>query len=206
MSISATLLTTALVATVGNAATVMDTALPFSVYEQGTACMGEPMGSGTIASVTAMNEFGTFCENVVEPTAEGDEVTVFTKVVFTSCDAMELGYVFVDAFACTDSVCGDCQAVPVPAEMIMPKYNPLPAADTCWGIQSTATEVTVLNRFDRGSNAAAVAAYWEVYTDNSCIKDTVVIVSDDSQKSISAGASASTAFAAAATLLVAALI
>lgn len=211
MTITATLLTTALVATVGNAATVMDFPLPFSIYEGGTGCKEMPMASGTIMSVKAMpNEFGAFCESTIQNTELGDELSVHTKVIFTSCDAVELGYVFADAYTCADSFCMDCSdkdGIPVPAELILPEYKPLPSADTCWGIQATSTGVTVLNKFDEGANTAAIDTYWSVYTDNSCIKDTVTIVTDDSSQ-LSAGYSvaASTTTALAMVSLVAALL
>lgn len=174
MTVLSLVLTTLLVAPFGQASTVMDIPLPFSIFEEGSDCDGKAISKGTINSVIAM-EPGTFCENTIQKMDNGDEVIVYTKVVFTSCEAVEMGTVFLDAYTCTDSACSDCTDVdniPVSANLLLPEYSPLPAADTCWGIEATSTGVTVLNKFDNKADADGIDAYWRLFTANSCMKET----------------------------------
>jgi hypothetical protein len=172
-------LTAALVATVGSAATVMDKPLPFSIFEASSGCDGAALTTGTITSVIALGD-GAFCENTDQKLNNGYEQTVYTKIVFTSCDAVPMGFVFLDAYTCADRDCTDCTDVdntPIQANLMVPKYTPLPAADTCWGVEATTTGVTVFNQFDATADAAAIDTYWKVYTENSCLKDTVEVSS-----------------------------
>ena len=174
------MLTAAMASTVSNAVTVMNKPLPFKIYKNNnkSECEGKPLGSGTITSVTAMGN-GKFCEVTQQNSETGEKLTVFTKVDFTSCDAVEKGAVFIDAYVCADktcSVCTDKDKIPVSASMTIPKFAPLPAADSCWGIEASTTGVTVLNQFDAAANADFVNQYWQVYLDNSCLKDTVKVV------------------------------
>mmetsp|Transcript_1850 Transcript_1850/g.3449 ORF Transcript_1850/g.3449 Transcript_1850/m.3449 type:complete len:228 (+) Transcript_1850:299-982(+) len=173
----------ALVAATGNAAKIenaMDTPLPFSIYPDGSGCGGDQkLASGIVSSVTPLAREGHFCENTVQFGATEEEettTTVYTKVVVSSCDAVRFGTVFVDARSCSDAACADCDdGAPVPANLAVPAYEPLPAADACWGITADATGVTVLNRFDAGADATGIDAYWSLYRDHSCLKDAPVV-------------------------------
>lgn len=164
------------------ATTVMDTPLPFSIYRDGSACGAEQkLASAIISSVTALTEEGHFCERTIQYDAvNNEEQTVYTKVVFSSCDAANtMGSVFLDAYACADadcSTCTDLDGIPVLANLILPKYSPLPASDACWGIKADSTGVTVLNQFDTNADKIGIEKYWRVYTENSCVKDTTVVV------------------------------
>ena len=174
------ILTVAIVATVGDAATVMDKPLPFSIFHETTGCQGRPISTGVITSVVAMDKKGTFCENTIQKLNTGDDYTVYTKIVFTSCDAMSLGMAFLDAYTCSDSDCEDCtdrDNIPVQANLQVPEFSPLPAADTCWGVEATTTGITVFNQFDAKADADSIDTYWKVFTENSCLKDTVQVSS-----------------------------
>lgn len=197
------MLTAAMASTVGHAVKVMDEPLPFKIYEstknKKSQCTGNPLGSGTIISVTAMGD-GKFCENTVQNSETGEKRTVFTKVDFTSCDGMEMGAVFLDAYVCADSACSVCtdqDGIPVSASLMVPKFEPLPAADSCWGIEASTTGVTVLNQFDASANADYVDQYWQLYLENSCMKDTVT-VGEKSNDSTVAGATGSSSASVAA--------
>jgi hypothetical protein len=180
ITVLVSVLAIALVVTTGDAATVMNQQLPFSIFEESTECDGNPIGTGVITSLVAMEQ-DAFCEITVQNLGNGDKVTVYTKVVLTSCDAVPMmGVAFLDAFTCTDSACSDCTDVdniPVQANLMVPKYAPLPAADTCWGVEAISTGITILNQFDSKANAENVDTYWKVYTENSCLKDTVQVSS-----------------------------
>lgn len=180
ITVLVSVLAIALVVTTGDAATVMNQPLPFSIFEESTECDGNPIGTGVITSLVAMEQ-DAFCEITVQNLGNGDKVTVYTKVVLTSCDAVPMmGVAFLDAFTCTDSACSDCTDVdniPVQANLMVPKYAPLPAADTCWGVEAISTGITILNQFDSKANAENVDTYWKVYTENSCLKDTVQVSS-----------------------------
>jgi len=179
------ILTIALTATVtiSNAATVVDNTLPFSIFADGPdKCDGKTLGTGTIIKLTSMGD-GEFCENTIQNLETGDKLTVYTKVKITSCAAIEMGYVFLDAHVCSDSACSDCtdqDGIPVQANLIVPKFEPLPTSDTCWGVEASSTGVTVLNQFDASADPDDVDTYWKVYLENSCLKDSVTLVSDSS--------------------------
>lgn len=206
MTTRSTLLTLALVAATSNAASnVMDTPIPFSIFPDGSDCGGgQKLAGGIISSVTPLAEFGHFCENTIQfgsgVNNNQEETTVYTKVVLTSCDAMDFGFVFLDAYTCSDAACSDCtnvDGVPVPANLIVPQFKPLPAADACWGIKADSTGVTVFNQFEAGADKIAIDTYWNVYKDNSCLKDTVVVLEGDAAKSVSSSSSSTTATAVA---------
>jgi len=172
--------------TVGDAVMVMNDPLPFSLYSENTGCLGNPISTGWITSVTAMGE-GAFCENTIQKTENGDEIELYTKVVLTSCDPVPMGYVFLDAFTCTDSDCSDCTDaanLPVSANLMLPKFEPLPAVDTCWGVQAESTGITVFNQFDASAKKKSVQNYWKVFTDNSCLKDTITTSSASSLNTV----------------------
>lgn len=181
-----TLLTVAFAASVGNAATVIDQPLPFSIYadNKNSVCKGTPLGKGTISSVKAMGD-GKFCENTIQKNEIGEERSVYTKVHLNSCEATaDMGAVFIDAYVCADSecsLCTDADGIPVSATMMIPAFQPLPAADSCWGIEASTTGVTVLNKFDESVNADFVDEYWQLYLDNSCMKDTVTVTVDGAE-------------------------
>lgn len=193
MKVLATALTTAFVATVANAATTIDDPLPYGIYEGATECNGDPIETGTISSVTAMDEDGTFCENTIHHSKDGLASTeVYTKVKFVSCNAMAMGAVFLDAYACSDASCMECtdaDGMAVEAQLMVPKFDPLPAADTCWGTKAMTTGVAVLTKFDKGSDEAAIDAYWRLYSENSCLGEAIQAVSDDSALSSASVAS-----------------
>ena len=188
---SVIMLTAVLSATVGNAVTTVDNPLPFKIYEDNKKgeCTGTPLGQGTITSVTAMGD-GMFCENTTQESETGEKRDTYTKVHLNSCDATaEMGAVFLDAYVCADSACSlctDADGIPVSATMMIPDFEPLPAADSCWGIEAFTTGVTVLNQFDSSADSAHVDEYWQLYLDNSCMKDTVAIsvASDESEAEV----------------------
>lgn len=175
-------MTAALAANVGNAvaATSINEPMNFKVYADNKKgeCKGNPLGRGTITSVTAMGD-GKFCENTNQIDDTGEKRTVFTKVDLNSCDATaKMGAVFLDAYVCKDSscaLCTDVDGIPVAATMMLPNFEPLPAADSCWGIEASTTGITVLNQFDPSVGSDLTDKYWQLYFDNSCMKDTVVI-------------------------------
>jgi len=180
MPIRATLLALASLAATSHATiSVMDTPLPFSIYQEGTECKGSMLANGIITRVKTMEEDGSFCENTIQFGDNGEEITVYTKVVFSTCDAVSGSAVDLDAYSCKDEDCSSCtdlDSIPVPAKLILPEYSPLPETYSCWGVQAVATGVTVLNRFDMGADTKGVEDYWKLYTENSCIKDNVQIV------------------------------
>lgn len=203
------MLTAAMASTVSNAATVMDKPLPFKIFKDNKKgqCKGTPLGSGTITSVTAMGD-GKFCENTIQNSETGEKRTVFTKVDFTSCDAMEMGAVFLDAYVCADSACSVCtdqDGIPVAASLMVPKFAPLPAADSCWGIEASTTGVTVLNQFDASANADLVDEYWKVYLENSCMKETVKVEEASSDSTVAGATGVSSATVVAPVALVSAI-
>mmetsp|Transcript_22234 Transcript_22234/g.61923 ORF Transcript_22234/g.61923 Transcript_22234/m.61923 type:complete len:216 (+) Transcript_22234:675-1322(+) len=190
-------LTLALAAASTHAATtVMDTPLPFSIYKDGSKCDDtKKLATAIISSVTALSDEGHFCERTIQFDAiTGEEQIVYTKVVFSSCDAMStMGHVFLDAYACADADCGSCtdtNGIPVPASLVLPDYAPLPATDACWGIKADSTKVTVLNQFDAEADKVGVEKYWKVYTDNSCVKDKVSALQELQSSAVSSFPSA----------------
>lgn len=107
---------------------------------------------------------------------------MYTKVTLTSCAAIEMGYVFIDAHVCADSACSDCtdkDGIPVQANLMVPKFEPLPTTDTCWGVEASSTGVTVFNQFDASADPDDVDTYWKVYLENSCLKDALASSADD---------------------------
>lgn len=180
MTIRPTLLTLASLAATSHAkVSVMDTPLPFSIYKDGTQCKGAMLSSGIITRVKTLEEENSFCENTIQFGDNGEEITVYTKVVFSTCEAASESGVDLDAYSCKDEDCSSCtdlDSIPVPAKLILPEYSPLPETYSCWGVTAVATGVTVLNRFDMGADTKGVEDYWKVYTENSCIKDNVQIV------------------------------
>ena len=152
----------ALVATTGNAATVVfDEPLPYATYDGTTeaGCGGAPMSGGTINSVTAMGD-GKFCENSFE------DVEVFTRIDYSSCDTVGSGTVVLDIYQCTEAACRECDTdnAIFGVELEAPTVEPLPAADWCFSVEGNG--VSILNRFD-----ASADAYWRFYIENSCLKD-----------------------------------
>ena len=179
-NVNATILIIAIVAAVGNGATVMDTPLPFSIFPEFSRCSGNPLSTGVITSVKPLRKNGNFCENTIQKTSDGNEITVFTKIKFTSCDAVPMGYAILDSFTCTDSECSDCtdtDNLPVQASLILPKFSPLPEADACWGVEATTMGTKVFNQFDAMADPESIDTYWQVYIENSCLKDTIEISS-----------------------------
>lgn len=164
----------ALVVTTGDAATDMNQPLPYSIFDGSSECDGIPITTGVITSLVAMGQ-DAFCENTVQGPGNGEDVTVYTKVVIDSCDAVPMkGVAFLSAYTCTDSACSDCTDVdniPTQANLMLPKFNPLPATDTCWAVEAISTGTTILNQFDSNANADNVDAYWRIYTENSCLNE-----------------------------------
>lgn len=173
----ATILALTTLAVVSNANAIMDTPLPFSIYPDKSWCRGEPLSSGVVLSVKPLKRLGNFCENTIQKTSDGQEYTVYTKVRFASCEAVSLGFAFLDAYTCSDSECSDCtdKMQPVQASLMLPEFSPLPEADTCWAISASTTGTTVFNRFDKGADQDGIDAYWKVFMENSCLQDTVEI-------------------------------
>eukprot|EP00531_Pseudo-nitzschia_arenysensis_P013218 CAMPEP_0116125790 /NCGR_PEP_ID=MMETSP0329-20121206/5994_1 /TAXON_ID=697910 /ORGANISM="Pseudo-nitzschia arenysensis, Strain B593" /LENGTH=195 /DNA_ID=CAMNT_0003619845 /DNA_START=29 /DNA_END=616 /DNA_ORIENTATION=- len=170
----------AMVSNVGNAATVMEAPLPFSIYPDHSWCRGNPLTTGVITSVKALRKKGNFCENTLQLTDNGDEIPVYTKVKITSCEAVPLGYAFLDAYTCSDSECQDCtdtDNLPIQANLMLPKFTPLPESDTCWGVEAISTGMTVFNQFDPLADPDSINTYWTVFMENSCLKETVEISS-----------------------------
>ena len=176
----ATIFTMAVVGSIVDAVTVMEEPLPFSIYPDHSWCRGNPLTTGVITSVKALRKKGNFCENTIQKTVDGDEIAVYTKVKITSCEAVPMGYAFLDAYSCSDSACSDCtdtDNIPIQANLMLPKFTPLPDADTCWGVEATTTGMTVFNQFDSTADPDSIDAYWMVFTENSCLKETLEISS-----------------------------
>ena len=197
ITVLVTIVTMALVATVGDAATVMDKPLPFSIYHEKTGCEGAPLSTGVIKSVVAMDKKGTFCENTIQKLNTGDDYMVYTKIKFTSCDAISMGVVFLDAYTCSDSECTDCtdtDNIPVQANLQVPEFSPLPDSDTCWGVEATTTGITVFNQFDANADADGIDTYWKVFTENSCLRNTITVSSASVTSTALAAATAGLGF------------
>lgn len=203
MKMLATILSMATLAAVSNAAAIMDTPLPFSIYPDKSWCRGEPLSSGIVLSVTPLKRLGNFCESSIQKTPDGQEITVYTKVRFASCEAVSLGFAFLDTYSCADSECTDCsdKTRPVQASLMLPKFSPLPEAETCWAISASTTGVTVFNQFDKGADPDGIDSYWKVFMENSCLQETVEITSAAPISSTSFLASATVGILSAASLL-----
>ena len=163
----------ALVVTTGDAADMNQT-LPFSISYGSSECDGTPITTGFLTSFVAMGQ-DVFCENTVQSPGNGEDVTVYTKVVIDSCDAVPMMVVVsLNAYTCTDSACSDCTDVdniPVQVKQMLPKSNPLLATDTCWAVEYISSGSTIFNQFDANANADNVDAYWRIYTENSCLNE-----------------------------------
>lgn len=177
--------TTTLAATatfVAGANTEVTTPLPYHVYAAGTNCTGTPSGSGTTVSFKALDEEGAFCESTEQLLigSMDDPVPVHTKLVFESCDLIQMsGFVSVSTYFCKDSDCSECTDMDVnfafAAELKVPKFDPLPAKDTCWEIMATSTRTSTLNHFDKTADKDAVDTYWKVLAENSCLSDSITL-------------------------------
>ena len=151
----------------------MTTSITFNVFNGDGTCAGTPTDQGTTLYLAPLPELGSFCENSITSVDSGDgsgtmvDTTIYTKISITNCDPFSSsGYVFGDVYLCYDANCGDCDSVPVTAQLRVP---PTPAIDSCWGISSTAAGVTSYQQFVATADAEAVGTYWKIFADHSCI-------------------------------------
>ena len=153
----------------------MTTSITFNVFNGDGTCAGTPTDQGTTLYLAPLPELGSFCENSITSVDSGDgsgtmvDTTIYTKISITNCDPFSSsGYVFGDVYLCYDANCGDCDSVPVTAQLRVP---PTPAVDSCWGISSTAAQVTSYQQFVATADAEAVGTYWKIFAEHSCIGD-----------------------------------
>jgi hypothetical protein len=85
--------------------------LPYELYSDGDGCTESNfVGTGSIISLTVMDEAGTFCEtDVLDPSPPEfpDSQTVYTKILLGGCDG-ETGDVDVTFWQCTTGDCSRC--------------------------------------------------------------------------------------------------
>jgi len=177
--------TTTLAATatfVAGALTEVTTPLPYNVYAAGSDCTGRPLSSGTTVSFKALDQEGAFCESTEQLVrgGTGDPVPVHTKLVFESCDLIQMsGFVSISTYVCKNSDCTECTDVDFnsafAAELKVPKFDPLPTKDTCWEIMALSTRTSTLNHFDKTADKDAVDTYWKVLVENSCLSDSITL-------------------------------
>ena len=155
----------------------MSTSITFNVFTDDTNCAGTPTEQGTTTYLAPLPELGSFCENSITAFDSGDgsgtmvDTTIYTKISILNCDPFSSnGYVFGDVYLCYDANCGNCDSVPITAQLRVP---PTPAVDSCWGISSTAAQVTSYQQFVATADTEAVGTYWKIFADHSCIGDYV---------------------------------
>ena len=153
----------------------MTTPIAFNVFTDDTNCAGAPTDQGTTTYLAPLPELGSFCENSITAVDSGDgsgtmvDTTIYTKISILNCDPFSSnGYVFGDVYLCYDANCGNCDSVPIKAQLHVP---PTPAVDSCWGISSTAAQVTSYQQFVATADTEAVGTYWKIFADHSCIGD-----------------------------------